>query len=322
MEGRGALDLLKRTFRDFSADDCPRMAAALSYYTVFALPPLLILILTVVGTFLDPATAQEAIRGQVGEMLGPEGSQQVATIIEQADRPEGHGLPAVLGIGALLLGATGAFMQLQGALNRAWGVEPDPEAGGIRNFLVKRLLSLGMIVAVAFLLLVSLALSAAISVMGDMVGELIPGASEWALHLLNLALNLGIVTLLFATLFKVLPDARIAWKDVWVGAGATALLFVVGKFALGFYLGRSDPGEAYGAAGSLALILVWIYYSSMIVLLGAEFTQVWSETRGRGIEPEEGARVSTDSVARANAEARERAEGVLDGGEDGSPRGA
>jgi membrane protein len=311
MGANGIVGLLKQTFRDFSADDCPRMAAALSYYTVFALPPLLILILTVVGIVFDPAQVQEAIRGQIGDAMGPEGAQQIGTIIEQADQPEGRGVRALVGVGALVLGATGAFLQLQGALNRAWGVEPDPDAGGIRNFVLKRALSLGMIFGLAFLLLVSLALSAAISMLGDVVGRILPGVSEGFLLLLDFGLSVGVITLLFAAMFKILPDARIAWRDVWVGAAVTALLFVIGKFALGFYLGRSNPGEAYGAAGSLALILVWIYYASMIVLLGAEFTQVWAERRGAGIEPEEGARVSPAAVARANAEARERAEGAL-----------
>lgn len=313
MEAGGKLGLLKRTFKDFAADECPQMAAALSYYTIFALPPLLILILTVVGMVFDPAQVQEVIRGQVGGMMGADGAEQIGTIIEQADRPEGRGLRALAGIGALVLGATGAFMQLQSALNRAWNVEPDPDSGGIKNFILKRFLSLGMILGLAFLLLVSLALSAAISVAGEMVGRIVPGTSEPLLHALNFGLSLAVITVLFAALFKVLPDARIAWKDVWVGGVVTALLFVIGKFALGLYLGRSNPGDAYGAAGSLALLLVWIYYASMIVLLGAEFTQVWAESHGKGIEPEEGARVSAASIARANAEARRRAEKTLDG---------
>jgi membrane protein len=311
MESNGIVAMLKRTGKEFIADDCPRMAAALSYYTVFALPPLLILILTVVGIVFDPAQVQEAMRGQIGDMVGREGAEQIGTMIEQADQPEGRGVRAAVGIGALILGATGAFLQLQTALNQAWGVEPDPQSGGVRNFIFKRLLSLGMIFGLAFLLLVSLALSALVSLAGDFVGQIVPGTSEWVLHLLNFGLSLAVVTMLFAAMFKVLPDARIAWGDVWVGAAATAVLFVLGKFALGVYLGRSNPGEAYGAAGSLVLILVWIYYASMIVLLGAEFTQVWAQGRGKGIEPEEGARVSARSIDRANAEARERAEGAV-----------
>lgn len=293
---KGVFTLLKNAAKDFSDDDCPRMAAALSYYTVFALPPLLILLLLIAGAVFDPAQVQEAIQTQMGSLMGSSGAQEIGNIINQAERPGGRGLKAVLGVGALILGATGAFLQLQGALNRAWEVEPDPNAGGIKNFVFKRLLSLGMVLGIAFLLLVSLALSAMVSAVGGFAGRLIPGLSEPILFLFDTLITFVVITGLFGTIFKVLPDARIAWKDVWVGAVATALLFTIGKFALGFYLGRSNPGEAFGAAGSLALVLVWIYYSSMIVLFGAEFTQQWAVNRGSGIEPEEGARMMADEV--------------------------
>ena len=293
---KGIFPMLKDTAKDFMDDDCPRMAAALSYYTVFALPPLLILLLMIAGAVWDPAEVQRAIQTQMGSLMGSQGAQEIGTIINQAERPGGRGIKAVLGVGALILGATGAFLQLQGALNRAWEVEPDPDAGGWKNFVFKRLLSLGMILGVAFLLLVSLALSAAVSAIGGFAGRLIPGASSAILFLFENIITFVVVAGLFAAIFKVLPDARIAWRDVWVGAVATAALFTLGKFALGFYLGRSNPGEAFGAAGSLALVLVWIYYSSMIVLFGAEFTQQWAVNRGSGIEPEEGARRMADEV--------------------------
>jgi membrane protein len=293
---KGIFPMLKDTFKDFMDDECPRLAAALSYYTVFALPPLLILLLLIAGAVFDPQQVQHAIQTQMGSLMGSSGAQEIGTILNQAERPGGRGIKAVLGVGALILGATGAFLQLQGALNRAWEVEPDPRQGGLKNFIFKRLLSLGMILGVAFLLLVSLALSAAVSAMGGMAGRLIPGASEAILFVFETVITFVVVTGLFAAIFKVLPDARIAWRDVWVGALVTAALFTIGKFALGFYLGRSNPGEAFGAAGSLALVLVWIYYSSMIVLFGAEFTQHWAVNRGSGIEPETGARRMTDEV--------------------------
>ena len=293
---KGVFAMLKDTFKDFMDDECPRLAAALSYYTVFALPPLLILLLLIAGAVWDPADVQKAIQTQMGSLMGSQGAQEIGTIINQAERPGGRGIKAVLGVGALILGATGAFLQLQGALNRAWEVEPVPNAGGWKNFVFKRLLSLGMILGIAFLLLVSLALSAAVSAIGGFAGKLIPGASSAILFLFENVITFVVVAGLFATIFKVLPDAKIAWRDVWVGAAVTALLFTIGKFALGFYLGRSNPGEAFGAAGSLALVLVWIYYSSMIVLFGAEFTQQWAVNRGGGIEPDEGARRMVDEV--------------------------
>lgn len=285
--------ILKTTFTEFSNDDCPRMAAALAYYTVFSLPPLLVLIILLAGSIWGQQAIQGQIETQIADLIGPQAADQVQTMIRSASEKlaESGGLVAtLLGLGALLFGATGAFAQLQGALNQAWEVEPDPEAGGLKNFVFKRLLSFGMILGVAFLLLVSLVVSAVISVVLAHAQELLPqGISGVLLWAVNTALTFGIITLLFAALFKILPDADIDWRDVWAGAAVTALLFTAGKFLLSFYLGRSDPGGAFGAAGSLAIILVWIYYSSMILLLGAEFTQVWVRHHGKEIRPAKGA---------------------------------
>jgi membrane protein len=285
-----AFQLVKESAKDFSDDECPRMAAALAYYTVFALPPMLILIMMLVGAFVSRETVQDALSGQMGSMLGADGAHTVGTMVNQSKQPEGgSAIGTIMGIAALVLGATGAFMQLQGALNTAWGVKPDPKAGGIKNFIFKRLLSVGMVLSIAFLLLVSLALSAALTAVGGAAGALIPGASAVVIVILQTLVSMVVVTLLFAAIFKVLPDAKIAWRDVWVGAIVTAVLFEIGKWGIGLYLGNSNPGKAYGAAGSLAVILVWIYYTSMIVLFGAEFTETWATERGQGIEPEEGA---------------------------------
>ena len=302
-----AFQLVKESAKDFSDDECPRMAAALAYYTVFALPPLLILIMMIVGSFVSREAVQEALSGQVGSMIGNDGARTVQTMITHSKQPgaSGGALGTLLGIGALILGATGAFMQLQTALDRAWEVKPDPEAGGIRNFIFKRVLSLGMVLGIAFLLLVSLALSAALSAVGGAIGALIPGASAVVVGVLQTLVSLAVITLLFAAIFKVLPDAQIAWRDVWVGALVTAVLFEVGKWAIGLYLGNSNPGKAYGAAGSLAVLLVWIYYTAMIVLFGAEFTQTWATRRGSGIHPEEGAvKVTEDTPPAGKGEAK------------------
>jgi membrane protein len=223
--------------------------------------------------------------------MGPTATEQIRNILEQAQAPgSGSGVTAVLSVLALLLGATGAFGQLQAALNRSWEVAPDPDKGGIKQFLLKRVFSFGMILSVAFLLLVSLVLSAALTAFGGALGSMLPdGVSATLLQVVNQLVSLVVIAVLFAALFKVLPDARVAWRDVWVGGAVTALLFVLGKFLIGLYLGRSNPGQAFGAAGSLAVLLVWIYYSSMILLLGAEFTQLWAERKGQGIAPERGA---------------------------------
>ena len=287
----GAVQLIKQSFKGFSEDDCPTMAAALSYYTVFSLPPLLVLLLTILGAVLDPQDIQGTLETQMRDAMGASGAEQVRTILANADRPGAGGLvPTILSVVALLLGATGVFGQLQAALNKAWNVAPDPEKGGIKNMLLKRVFGIGMVLGLAFILLVSLVVSAMLSAFGEQLGRFLPsGLSAPVLEAINFVGSLAVISLLFGAIFKVLPDAEIGWRDVAVGAVVTGLLFVAGKFALGLYLGRSNPGEAFGAAGALALMLVWIYYSSMIVMLGAEFTQAWAERRGSGIVPEKGA---------------------------------
>ena len=289
---------LKETFalvtdsaKEFVEDDCPTQAAALSYYTIFSLPPLLVLILMILGKLVDPQDIRGQLETQIGALMGPSATEQIRTILQQAHGPgSGALLPTVLSGLALILGASGAFGQLQAALNRAWEVAPDPQQGGLKAFLLKRVFSFGMILSVAFLLLVSLVVSASLSAFGDALGGMLPdGVSATLLQVLNQVVSVAAVTVLFAAIFKVLPDARVALRDIWVGAAVTAVLFVVGKFLIGFYLGRSNPGEAFGAAGSLALMLVWIYYSSMILLFGAEFTELWAERYGRGVVPERGA---------------------------------
>jgi membrane protein len=291
MAVKDVLTLVKDSGKDFIDDDCPTQAAALSYYTTFSLPPLLVLILLILRAVVDPRDVQGQIELQIGSLMGPTAAEQIRTILRQVHEPGSGGLlPTVLSILALVFGATGAFGQLQAAINRVWGVAPDPQEGGLKAFLLKRIFSFGMILSVAFLLLVSLVLSAALTAFGSALGGMLPaGISATLLQVLNQVISLVVIAGLFAAMFKVLPDARVSWRDVWVGGGVTALLFVVGKFLIGLYLGRSNPGEAFGAAASLAVMLLWIYYSSMILLYGAEFTQTWAERRGKGIVPQRGA---------------------------------
>ena len=284
-------ELLKTSVREFIDDDCTTMAAALSYYTVFSLPPLLVLILLLVGAVMDPQDVQGSLEGNLQGLMGPRAGETIRTILEHAQLP-GHGglIATVIGVAALILGAAGVFGQLQAALNRTWGVKPDPAQGGIKTFVVKRAFTFGMILALAFLLLVSLILSTVLAAFGGALGRYLPeGLSATLLQWINFGISFAAIALLFGAMFRVLPDAKIRWRDVWVGATVTAFLFVVGKTLIGIYLGHSDPGQAFGAAGSLALLLVWIYYSSMILLFGAEFTQVWADQRGAGVIPERGA---------------------------------
>ncbi len=308
--------LLKETVDDFFEDGCPMHAAALSYYTIFSLPPMLALLIMLAGFIWEPAQIQGAIESQVRDLVGSNGAAQVKAMLEHRDGTGGNGLlTTTVGIGLLIFGATGSFLQLQTALNRAWEVEPIPGKGRIRDFITKRLFSFGLILGIFFLLLVSLVVTAGLSALSQQfAGDL----SETLLLALNAVIAFGVITVLFAAMFKVMPDAEMDLRDVWVGAFATALLFMIGKFALGYYLGRSDPGSAFGAAGSLAVILIWIYYASWTVLFGAEFTQAWVERYGNGIRPEKGAsfvverkervrpHIGKRSVALANA--REKAE--------------
>jgi membrane protein len=288
--GKRALQFVWDTGNEFFNDRCPSMAAAISYYTFFSLPPLLFLLLMLLGTFLDPEDVRGAILEQIRSLIGRAGTEQVQIILEQADQPGRRlSIATLVGFVALGFGATTAFAELQAALNRAWGVEPDPARGTIRNFLVKRVFSFGLVLVIAFLLLVSLVLSAGLVAFGDFLGTQMGELSKVLLQALSLGISFGVFSLLFAAMFKVIPDAEIAWKDVRIGALITTLLFMLGKVLLGLYLGGADPGDAYGAAGSLAVIMIWVYYSSMILLLGAEFTRGWAERYGGGIQPSEGA---------------------------------
>jgi len=286
---RWALNLLWKTIEKFFVDGCPSMAAALSFYAFFSLPALLSLLLLLVGTLVDPRDVERAITTQVQQLIGRGGADQVRTILAHVRQTYiDTSVAAVLGAVALFLGATTAFAQLQDALNRVWNVKPDPTSNQIRNFIIKRVFSFGVVLALAFLLLVSLGVSAALAAFGELVIARL-GASGVLLLIANWVVSLVVITGIFAVMFKLLPDADIAWRDVWVGAVGTALLFGLGRGVIGYYLGQTDPGSAYGAAGSLAVVIIWVYYSSMIVLFGAEFTRAWTDRVRGGAKPEPGA---------------------------------
>jgi membrane protein len=286
---RELLRFLWRCLDKYFGDGCSTMAAALSFYTFFSLPAVLSLLLLVVGAVMDPREVQRAIFVQAGGLIGRAGAEQIRTIIEHARQVDvNKPAAAALSILAVGLGATASFGQLQAALNKIWGVKPDPKRGQIRNFLAKRIFSFGVVLGVAFLLLVSLAFSAALSALGQRLTRNL-GMPEEILQFTDWAISFAALSAVFAAMYRLLPDARIAWTDVWVGGVASALLFVVGKSVIGYYLGDTDPGSAYGAAGSLAVVLIWVYYTSMVVLFGAVITRIWAERYGRGVRPEKGA---------------------------------
>ena len=286
---RDAPRLLWAVLDKFFAQGSPGMAAALSFFTFFSLPALLSLLLSLIGAVTDPLEVERAITTQMESLMGAAGSEQVRTVIQHSRQSEMQPTvrAAISGV-LLLLGATTAFASLQNSLNRAWNVKPDPRRGNVRNFLMKRVFSFGVMLTVGFMLLVSLSLTATLTAVGTRLTAGL-GVPEAVLRVVDVVLSFALVTLLFAAMFKLLPDAKIAWRDVVVGAICTAVFFVLGKIAIGYYLGRSDPGSAYGAAGSLAIVMIWVYYTSMIVLFGAMFTRVWAEWYGRGVHPEKGA---------------------------------
>jgi membrane protein len=276
--------LLKTTFNHWLEDKAPQLGAALAYYTVFSLAPMVPVLLAVFGLIYgNSEDARREILQQLYSFLDRSSAKAVQDIATSASKPAASTVATVVGIAVALFGASGVFGQLQDALNIIWGVKPKPGKSLI-SFLRARFLSLAMVAGVCFLLLVSLMASTIITALGGYLEHLLPGGNviAWTIHL---TLDVSIVTLLFAMIFKFLPDARLSWRDVRLGAALTTALFLVGKYALGFYLGSGAPGSAYGAAGSLITMLIWIYYAAQIVLFGAEFTRVYALERGRGIRP-------------------------------------
>ncbi len=278
--------LLKAAYSEWSADNASRLGAALAYYAVFSLAPLLLIVIGAASLVWgsQSGAAQAQVMTEMQRLLGPDGAEMIGAMLESASRPGGGSVWAtVVGGVVLLFGATGVFVQLQGALNTIWNVRPAP-GRGLWNFVAARLLSFGMILAIGFLLLVSLVVSAGISAMEGYLQTVTPGTQVLA-RVLSVALSLGIITLLFALIYRYLPDVEIAWRDVWIGAAITALLFTLGKLLLGLYLGRSGAASAFGAAGSLVVLLIWVYYSAQIVFFGAELTQVYARRHGSRIRP-------------------------------------
>jgi len=288
--GKKIVDFFKEVFERFSNDSVPTLSAALAYYTVFAIAPLLILIISIVSFFwgAQDDTIRQEILGEIEDMMGAEGAEMIGTMLDNTAADGTGTFATIIGIITLLFGATLVFSQLQTSLNVIWDVEPKPDQG-IKAVIRQRVLSLGMILVVGFLLLVSLVLSTVISAIGDAVLQQLPG-SRLAVQFLDIGLNLLVITLLFAMIFRILPDVQIRWSDVWVGAIITSILFLVGRFAISAYMAQATPASAFGAAGSLVVLLLWIYYSSMILFIGAEITQVWASRKGQGIEPAEYAR--------------------------------
>jgi len=279
--------VLKDTATSLIDASAPRLAAALAFYTLLSLSPLVVLIVALTGLVYGEEAARGQIAGELSALVGPHGASVIETVVANAKRPEAGVASSILGLVVLLFGASGVFGELQSALNTIWRVKPKPGLG-VRGLIRERLFSFAMVMGVAFLLLVSLAVSALLSLAGNYLSEALPGG-ELVWSLLNGAISLAVISGLFAATYKTVPDARIAWRDVWVGSFVTALLFTLGKAGIGLYLGRSSFSSAYGAAGSLVALVVWVYYSAIILLVGASFTRVYATRFGSHIEPTENA---------------------------------
>jgi membrane protein len=287
MKGRfkKLLEIFKQAFVDWNQDHASRLAAALAYYTVFSLAPLLLLIISIAGLIWETGTVRDEILTEIKNLTGSGGADLITSLLESTGTVKQNILSTIIGLVTLLLGALGVFNELHNSLNIIWNI-PDKKSKSIfhsiKQLIINRLLSFTMVIGISFLLLVSLVLSAGIAAAQNYFVGVLP-TSELVLEIINIVISLGVVTLLFAFMFKYLPDAKISWSDVWLGSFVTALLFTIGKSVIGIYLGNSAVGSAFGAAGSLVLLLLWINYSAQILFFGAEFTQAYANKYGSKI---------------------------------------
>ena len=279
--------VLKNAFKSWLAKDPFHESAVIAYYAVFSLPGLLVVIMTLAGYFFGREAVNHQVAAQFTSTMGADTARQVQDMIIQATKLKNTMLATIIGVVTILIGATGVFAEFQNALNIIWEVKVDPKKSGIWEIIKIRLFSFGLIVSIAFLLVVSLLISALISAFGNWLASHFSDSFLLILQLLNSGLSLVILAVLFALMFKFLPDAKIKWKHVWIGSFVTAFLFEIGKFGLGLYFGKANPGTGYGAAGSVILILLWVTYTSMIVFFGAEFTHAYAKMFSGKVAPTE-----------------------------------
>src|SRR3569833_1191378 len=276
---KAIFNLLKASISAWSDDKSPRLGAALSFYTVFAMPPLFMIAIFIASLVFDPSSVQTEMFSEVGGLIGKKSAEAIQTAMAAQYHTHKGLIASVIAIGTLIITATGLFIELQDALNTIWRVEAKP-GHGVMGFVRMRLLSFAMVVGIGFLLMVSLIVSAALAAATKFIGGFLPSVGVIS-EISGDVVSFLVIMVLFAMIFKVLPDVRIAWRDVWIGAGVTSLLFTAGKFLLGWYLGRSTTITAYGAAGSLVLILLWVYYSAQILFFGAEITKVYTKQKDK-----------------------------------------
>ncbi len=278
--------LLKTTFNEFNDDNAIKLSASLSYYTIFALPPLMIIIITVCGFFFGRDAVTGQLYGQINGLVGNDAAIQIQQAIKNVELSNSNVFATIFGMIMLFIGASGVFAEIQSSINFIWGLRAKPNKG-FKKFIQNRLMSFSMIASVGFLLLVSLLVNTAMDLLSARLKLYFPESTVYLFYILNTLIVFSIITLLFAIIFRTLPDGNIKWKDAFIGASSTSLLFMIGKFAIGFYLGSSTVATVYGAAGSIIIILLWVYYSAIILYFGAEFTKVYAKAFGGSISPNE-----------------------------------
>jgi len=283
---RWVFTLLKNTTIAFSNDNAFKLSASLSYYTIFALGPLLIIIISLSAIVYGKDVVEGRLYDQLSDLLGSDAALQIQNILSNAHQTHATTLGAVIGFIVLFIGATGVFTEIQGSLNFIWSVRAKPKKSWVK-YLLNRLISFSLIVGLGFVLLVSLIINALLTLLSETLTKKFPHFPVGVFNLVNSLIILTVITCLFAVIYKVLPDAIIAWKDAWIGSIFTALLFLLGKFLIGYYLGKSNLGITYGAAASVIILLAWVYYSSVILYFGAEFTKVYALFSGEGIRPKQ-----------------------------------
>jgi membrane protein len=298
MQVSRGLKLLKSTAKEWYEDKALRLSAAIAYYSIFSIAPLLVIAISMAGLVFGADAVRGHLDDQLRAVLSPKAAEGVQSMVQSASRPSDGIIGAIAGFAVLLVGASGVFGQLKDALNTIWEVKPQPGRGGILTFIRQRLLNFGMVLVIGFLLLTSLILSTALAAFNEYLDNILKlPAVVWSAA--AFLVSFAIVTSLFAFIFKVLPDAQIEWKHVWTGAAATAVLFEGGKFALSWYLGRESTASSFGAAGAVVLVLLWVYYTSCILFFGAEFTQVYAREQGKFVAPAANA-VAVSAIQRAH----------------------
>jgi len=276
--------VIKQTFINFIDDNVFKLSASLAYFTVFSIGPILLIMISLAGVFMDKKNVQDKLYTQLNGLMGPDSSKQIMEIIQNIQASDQGTIGTIIGVVLLIIGATGVFTEMQDSINYIWSVKAKPKKGWLK-LIFNRLLSFSLVIGMGFVLLVSLIISALLDIISDKLLYYLKDYTVYLFYAVNITIVLLVVSVLFAVIFKVLPDAHINWKDAFIGAGFTSVLFLLGKFGISFYLGSSDVGKTYGAAASIVILLLWVYYSALILYFGAEFTKTYAMEKGGGITP-------------------------------------